>query len=233
MFDRQTDRAFLHKNKLNARLGFTLAEVLLTLAIIGVVASLTIPNLLVIVHDNQNSVAAKKAYSEFAAAWNSYINDNGGSPVGTFEYSSDLRNKFLIQYFSYIKVSSTGTNVRYFQYLRSTNYFQNNIGITTSSGVYIGVGNANKMCQLLGAAGACADLFIDVNGEKGPNRLGYDVFQVALMVDKIRPGYSEYASTDDVNTQCIQPGNTGWDVWTNAGGGCLTRILLNQPKWSG
>lgn len=44
--------------------GFTLAEVLITLGIIGVVASLTIPILMNSINDNQYKTAYKKAYSD-------------------------------------------------------------------------------------------------------------------------------------------------------------------------
>ena len=50
------------------RTGFTLAEVLVTLLIIGVVAALTIPTLLGATNDNQLKTAYKKAFSSLANA---------------------------------------------------------------------------------------------------------------------------------------------------------------------
>ena len=50
------------------RTGFTLAEVLVTLLIIGVVAALTIPTLLGATNDNQLKTAYKKAFSSLSNA---------------------------------------------------------------------------------------------------------------------------------------------------------------------
>lgn len=73
-------------------LGFTLAEVLITLGIIGIVASLTIPML---IQDYRNNVAEtrlKKFYSTMNQAIALSINDNGD--VETWDYfNHEIRDK--------------------------------------------------------------------------------------------------------------------------------------------
>lgn len=68
-----------------AKEGFTLAEVLITLGIIGVVATITIPVLMNNIQDNQYKVAYKKAYSTISQAFQKAQGDNNIIPLtGTF-----------------------------------------------------------------------------------------------------------------------------------------------------
>src|SRR5574344_1677434 len=53
---------YIGKNIFNKKLGFTLAEVLITLGIIGIVAEMTIPTIINNVHEIQYKVGTKKAY---------------------------------------------------------------------------------------------------------------------------------------------------------------------------
>lgn len=216
--------------------GFTLAEVLVTLAIIGIVAALTIPALITSYNENVTATQAKKVFSTISSAWNLYIEEHGGSPVGTFPSSSrfDYRDYFLEKYFSYIQESDFGVNTHSIQSLRDdTLYLTLDAGITTTDGVIISIYNASNSCQYNGVQDWCAQVYFDVNGIKGPNRIGYDAFYVSLMSNKV--SYADPRNSDDdlVNTTCIEPGHTGWTNWTNSGMGCLKRILLNQSKWSG
>ena len=50
------------------KIGFTLAEVLLTLAIIGVVSTMTVPSLISSIDDRELQAQAKKAYNTLQSA---------------------------------------------------------------------------------------------------------------------------------------------------------------------
>lgn len=65
---------------------FTLAEVLITIGIIGVVAAITIPTLVKNVQDYQYKVAYKKAYSE---AQQALLNANGQDSMNETPYAQD------------------------------------------------------------------------------------------------------------------------------------------------
>ena len=56
---------------------FTLAEVLITLGIIGVVAALTIPSLIQKYEEKQTVSQVKKAYSEISQAYMSAVQGEG------------------------------------------------------------------------------------------------------------------------------------------------------------
>ena len=58
-------KIFLLKNKK----AFTLAEILITLGIIGVVSAMTMPSLIQNYREKQTVTAVKKAYSEFSQAY--------------------------------------------------------------------------------------------------------------------------------------------------------------------
>lgn len=68
---------FIKRNILKSRMNaFTLAEVLITLGIIGVVAAITIPTLMNNMQENNYKVAYKKAFSIASQAWQSAYADN-------------------------------------------------------------------------------------------------------------------------------------------------------------
>ena len=76
------------------KIAFTLAEVLITLGIIGVVAALTLPSVIAKYQDKVTVTKVKKAYAMFSQAYLSAINDNGGLPkeewdCSKFESTSD------------------------------------------------------------------------------------------------------------------------------------------------
>lgn len=88
---------------------FTLAEVLITLGIIGVVAALTIPSL-VVKHKKQVVVEKlKKASSSLLQAFNMSKLDYGDSPREIFEplngdAAFEMFNKYYVPYIKFLKV---------------------------------------------------------------------------------------------------------------------------------
>ena len=85
---------------------FTLAEVLITLAIIGVVAAMTIPTLLTNFQKKATAVRVKKAYAEYAQAIKLSEVDNGPMQTwnmtiyGNVDHSRRIIEKYLTPYFS-------------------------------------------------------------------------------------------------------------------------------------
>ena len=121
--------------------GFTLAEVLITLAILGVVAALTIPGLLANTQGRQYSVGYKKAVSTFGQAINKMVAmegvdmSNWNEAVqydGTPKYENFV--DFMEQNFNVQKVNgkdvylSDGTAFRGIGNIPQTNYADGNGG---------------------------------------------------------------------------------------------------------
>ena len=89
---------------MDKKLAFTLAEVLITLGIIGVVAALTLPALISNYKKQETTARLKKFYSTMSQAIILSENDNGSSKEWTKAYYLDLdddSNKSLtLNYFN-------------------------------------------------------------------------------------------------------------------------------------
>lgn len=89
----------MHKQS-NANTGFTLAELLIALAILGVIATFTIPKVIFAQQNQENSAAAKEALAMVAGAYQSYLLSGRAS-------SSTTMGDFT-QYMNYVKVETSG-----------------------------------------------------------------------------------------------------------------------------
>lgn len=162
---------------------FTLAEVLITLAIIGVVAALTIPALMTKIQDMQFKQAAKEYYSKASQVVQQIKNDEG--TLSDFVNNAD--NSYFGSVFkSYFKVSNdcspacvqgTATSdvykTLYGSKAATQGYFS--YEFVTMDGVLWSYGNHNIIT-------------VDVNGYlKGPNTYGRDVFMFQIVNENLVP----------------------------------------------
>ena len=170
--------------------GFTLAEVLITLAIIGVVAALTIPSVIVKTQQQEFRTAAKKAYSVLSQAVqltevkDGYTFANGGLFV-----------QALINNMNVVKVEKDFTERETFNTLHALPYPGSALATLAPTG---GTGvidpeDTPTLTSVSLAVFYTADgmryhiyeivpqgmvVFVDVNGDKGPTRfdtLGNDL----------------------------------------------------------
>ena len=81
---------------------FTLAEVLVTLAIIGVVTALTIPSVIARYQEKQTVAAVRKFYSEASDAYNRAIaeNDEVASRLTLEPHKHHLRSIGIVEQFT-------------------------------------------------------------------------------------------------------------------------------------
>lgn len=161
---------------MNKKSGFTLAEVLVTLMIIGVIASMTVPSLMQNTAQQEYKAALKKAVSTMnqAIAMN-YALD--GVDASADEY---MGTKFVEMMKKRMNIGEVG----------SSN------DVYTADGIYYkalaGDGSCSYNSEGLGT-GKCAKVQIDVNGRKGPNKLTtttdkvYDIYTVNIYPQKALP----------------------------------------------
>ena len=142
---------------------FTLAEVLITLGIIGVVAAMTMPSLMQNYKRQQATARIKKFVSVINQALISAENDLGPREdwvIGEMG-NSDSAYNFLN---TYIK-----------PYIKSAD-----IEKRTLFGMNMATLRFVDGSQMSIKIGACYDIWYDINGEKGPNEKGKDIFVFIL-----------------------------------------------------
>ena len=163
------------------RFGFTLAEVLITLGIIGVVAAMTMPTLMNSTNGAQYKTAYKKALSVLSQAvvLNVALDDydlsqaTETSTKATDGSSASLYNLFNNR-MNVVKTATTGTgwtasnnsNIKFAQNSNYTLFFNDGITFTFKSNAgNCTEGNSGGTTT----ASKCYGV-IDVNGEKNPNK---------------------------------------------------------------
>lgn len=148
---------------------FTLAEVLITLGIIGIVASLTMPALVQDARKKEVSSRLAKFYSMMSQAlltseqengliedWGKqamqYDEDGNYDTNANSEISDAFFRKYIAPYFKYVSAEKDA----------DFNYYTK---VALADGSVMHVRN-----------GGCYDIYYDINGDKKPNDIGRDKF---------------------------------------------------------
>ena len=171
------------------RIAFTLAEVLITLGIIGVVAAMTLPTLLANYRKNQAVTQLKKAYSEINQAIKLSEAENGELSGWLFEDTPESKDKFANDYF-----------MKYFRIIKKCKPSNENCfsKVSNINGVPITyVNNPNEgMTSFITASGYSvlfwvhgtgngAWIYVDIDGPlKGEGKFGKDIFLFQMQFDE-------------------------------------------------
>ena len=240
----------LPKKKTFKQKAFTLAETLITLSIIGVVAAMTVPTLMGNVTKQQNYVALKKAYNQLQNAikmipilegcssgdydcagmfdWENVTN------IGNMDFQGDLGRKhtyLLAQQFKAQKVCIEGHEPAKDchkgiekGYLSGGTLRYDSAFIAQDGTIYISSGGHG--------------FYVDVNGNKGPNEYGIDIFAfwlAAESTDSIQQGTlmpwgsklsATYAASKGLNSINI----SGFEYWKDADK-CTSQKLTSKGQW--
>lgn len=173
---------------------FTLAEVLITLGIIGIVAAITLPALMTKVERNILKQQFKKTFSTYNQALMRTAIDFGGLPDCYYNISSDSPNKtaqcpeFFDKFANALKVIkickgnalTQGCIPKYSAYASindcrgfTENYINNiNTAYVLTDGTILMPYNNGKTPIVA----------FDINGKKGPNTPGQDLFAVDITI---------------------------------------------------
>lgn len=186
------------------KLGFTLAEVLITLSIIGIVAELTLPTLITSYKKQIYTTQLEKFYSEFQAGAKSYyaskdcldLKCTGAFDGATTWCTPDVPNGMCPNLDDFVTKSFklaenyrfNGTNQHQTYWLEDTlgmyqYYFTNGqYSFLTADNFLVGMTTYDtEGCSNL--IDICAYIYVDVNGYNGPDILGRDTFQFYLRKD--------------------------------------------------
>ena len=234
--------------------GFTLAEVLVTLGIIGVVAAVTMPSLMGNSNSKQLQAQFNTAHSLLSQAvytvagqkgpglkgiYASYTEPNEEKgEAGGYKNTDEFKNLFF-------KQLKTDGKCNY-----NVNEIRNYNGTKSGNAVYIDRGTktpsqrlTNGMCVDVNICAFAINITVDINGTKKPNKLGHDIFFFDVGADdKLNPKQSgavlsdaeltEIAKTDTTGTTNISSqANDPCSANSKQGGnglGCAYWALLNK-----
>ena len=216
-----------HHHKLKN--GFTLAEVLITLGVIGVVIAMTLPTLINQYKEKVTLHKLETAYSLLSNAYNAALfddgtpdtwenkNKNGLGLAETFAKKINLQNICLT------------TDLKCHFNTKTTTYTSLNGYDVGSYKTIVGtVGNMNGMkvifyfnapeCRGFNQYAwdsvtekspyyhACGTILVDINGNQKPNRWGVDLFKFILTDSKIVPDGTPPTPYYSLKTSCNQIG---------------------------
>ncbi len=207
-------------NKSNFKSAFTLAEVLVTLMIIGVIASMTIPSLKKNAEMQENVVGLKKAYSTLNQATSQLEQKYGDFKRWRFtDGTNEEINRMVKYYTSVMNVSRVCESNKNGCWSQTKDLSGKNVGnsygigtniasFSTTDGMNFSLDGTGSFSGIDAKSAPSGSLgfFVDVNGDKKPNQMGVDVFFFVMTKDRgLLP-----AGTDDGGSDCAagKVGNT-------------------------
>lgn len=208
---------------------FTLAEVLITLGIIGIVAAMTMP---VLIGKYQKRVAAtelKKSYSTILQAFTMAQKDYGDISNWEFVPSQSVNgdltplkeslnifaNRYLIPYLKIVTDCGVGKNSSKQCYYTWYYADKTPINYKPNDNTYRFIINNSTLVSLVydnyqGNYGGRILLHIDINGLKMPNTFGKDVFIMGLNQSNSKFNMFGYGNSRDTLMN-----NSGWGCKTS------------------
>ncbi len=166
---------------------FTISEVLITLGIIGILASLTIPPLIQNINDLAHKAAAKKAFSVASQAILSMQLDEGENlldyyaTVGGVPVVHSFKDSFKNYFKSVVKDYNLSAEQAKIEILYKYNY--RSLSGQTLNSEYFNDGQfitSDGMLWMMEQSDFIL-ISVDVNGFKKPNQLGKDIFTFQLL----------------------------------------------------
>ncbi len=190
---------------------FTLAETLIVMGVIGVVAALTLPNLNSSTNNKEKVAKLQKVYSNLQDAFGRaeavygpyeewFVNDGNDNNKRTkraFER--------MIEFMKYSKVCTVSDNCKLKFNAGASEGDTRNYSIILADGSTLGFNYGGQ------------DIYIDIDGiNKGANKPGIDVFQVGIRPDNNNGQYIlTYGFRDSIkeNSYCCQNNSGEYTAW--------------------
>jgi type II secretory pathway pseudopilin PulG len=175
----------IFKTKKNNIFAFTLAETLISIVIIGVIATITIP-VLYTKHQKEQTVSSlKKVYSTISRATFRAVVDNG--PVDSWTLGSNnnanatkqFLNTYMIPYMSVYKPPTTKSEGKWNNVYYNLNsndkqtYPNYSVRFYFNDGTSVTARNETNRCIM----------DFDINGDRNPNKMGRDIFQFNFYIN--------------------------------------------------
>jgi hypothetical protein len=184
--------------------------------IIGIIASIVIPDLIADTQQAEYKTAWKKAYADLSQATLKIITDNGGTMKG-------LNVNYIYKsYLNYTKSCDLGYGdgvcwhnngvVKILNGQSVSNYYGTSLALNNGMLMFFMTnGPTTTNCASAGwltPLTICGAIKVDVNGFKGPNKHGVDIFSIWVQENKIIPmgiqgdGKENTCSTSSTGESC-------------------------------
>lgn len=207
---------------------FTLAETLITLGIIGVIAVLTLPNVMTSYKNKVYVTGLQKIYNQFSDAALKFMNDNRTDSMAETSLNDNLINvgEFFRTYFKVVKdCGESSTDCMGASYRTTDKSKKYEPDFTGKYCVTFNTGAAACMSRMnedgLHDHGY-ANVIVDVNGKQGPNILGRDLFGFEFYSDgKVSEGYDMLTKVHYCNEDINDHGYAA---------GCFSKIMSEGWK---
>ena len=225
---------------------FTLAEVLITLTILGVIAALVIPNMVQRYNERVTVSKVKKIYSTFSDAiaqaqtlngsvlsWDIGTNDSKAGAEKVYNYIAP--NLQVSKYCG----TTTSTNEACFASQYKT--------LKGKYNAWTNVSNSDKFCKFILKDGThvafwsngkekcsqddsvCLSIMFDINGKKGPNRVGIDLFEIYVTGNKdLRYTYSDRSNCSFEDKSNFNGSKCSYWIITHSNMDYLRRDISND-----
>ena len=222
------------------RNAFTLAEVLITLGVIGIVAAMTLPMLVQKQQEKVTVSKLKKIYSTISNAYMRAIQDCGSPDQWGLDSYSNSVNKgkepFLKNITPYLKIIDGCYYENSCDLKKWTVYALNGSsnGSTASTRMILADGTLlsgawiySPTCDSNHGSGAlkniCGEFFVDLNGNKNPNTIGKDIFVFYFTKTGIEPFGTEVETYRPFEDNCkVNSSGPGY------GYGCTAWVIYNE-----
>ena len=205
----------------------TIGELLVTMAIIGIIATLVLPGFIQDYHKKLYTARLKKSIEMIELAVAQACADNNVSYFNQTEYAKPLNNtkqkEFIEKYF---KISKSGNISQSYRAIRGGATATMTYPDTLVGGEYI-------LFKCWDNKTTC-DFWVDVNGKEGPNIGGRDLFIITLSIqnNKLSGAYPEKcggdlrgaAESEDTYISRMKSSTT----YDAVGAGCFAHMLFDN-----
>lgn len=220
------------------KIAFTLAETLLTMMIIGVIAGMTIPGLIKNTQSRETVSMLKKEYAAIANAYDLAVSINGPASIWGLrdeegKTGAEKALEILTTHLNVEKICGSQTGCfpdTIYKHLNGTDT-HNFDKATTYAKARLADGSIMFICihsatcdKVVGSSeelkNVCGTIDVDINGNKGPNQYGVDEFPFWMTKTSVIPLGTEDTTDEVYGIQTCKTTSTGY--------GCPAWVLSRE-----